>query len=210
MVWKGKALIWNKSCTEVLNHIQVLAVTSINELPLPVVQSPLYKVYNPALCYKSQRGWGFWRWSFCLHLQITESFLRAMLMWPDYTCAHAWEAVSTTYAKRKPGLMHVFLGAHSLLNEIAACGKEFAVPESTDVCGWGRWGVGGCSTQTWACVWVWGIVTADRMTWLGTFLSLFGVHECILSGQMVCMWSFEVYCNSTCGYVHFHDFIGHL
>lgn len=48
----------------------------------------------------------------------------------------AWEAASTTtYAKRERGLTHVFLGAYSLLNEITACGKEFAVPESTDVCG---------------------------------------------------------------------------
>lgn len=46
----------------------------------------------------------------------------------------AWEAVSATHAKCERGLTHVFLGAHSLLNTIAICGKEFAVPESTDVC----------------------------------------------------------------------------
>ena len=43
--------------------------------------------------------------------------------------------MSTTYAKCERGLMHVFLGAYILLNEITACGKGFAVPESTDVCG---------------------------------------------------------------------------
>lgn len=135
----------------------------------------------------------FLRWSFCFCLQMTGRFLRAMLMWPDYTSVCAREAASTTYAKCKRGLTHVFLGAYSSLNEIAACGKVFAVPESTDVCGWGRWGVGECSTQIRACVWVWEIVTADRMIWLGTFQSLFGVHECILSGQMLCMWSFKAY-----------------
>lgn len=46
----------------------------------------------------------------------------------------AWEAVPATYAKCERGFTHVVLGACSLLNKIATCGKEFAVPESTDVC----------------------------------------------------------------------------
>lgn len=44
----------------------------------------------------------------------------------------AWQAASTRYAKCERGLMHAFLGTYSLPNEITACGKEFAVPESTD------------------------------------------------------------------------------
>lgn len=39
-------------------------------------------------------------------------------------------------------------------------------------------------------------VTADRMTWLRTFLSLLGVLEYTVSGQVVCMWSFQVYCKA--------------
>lgn len=175
MVWKGKALIWNKSCTEVLNHIQVLAVRSIHESPLPPFYKAPFMWFIIFLHSPIKDTEIFWRWFFCLHLEMIESFLRAMLMWPDYTCVCAWEAASTTDAKCERGLMHVFLSACSLLNEITACGKEFAVPESIDVCGW-RWHVGGCSTQTRACVWVSEIVTVDGMTWLWTFLSLFGAR----------------------------------
>lgn len=60
LVWKGNSPIWNKSCTKILNHIQVLSARSISEFLLPLVERPLYKVYNfPALSYNRQRGWDF-------------------------------------------------------------------------------------------------------------------------------------------------------
>lgn len=139
MVWKGNALNQNKSCTKFLNHIQELSARSISEFLLPSQGSFtrfIISLHSPVTDKEVEICW---RWSFCLPVHMTESFLRAMLMWPDYTCVSAWEAVSATHAKCERGLTLVFLGAYSLLNKIAACGKEFAVPESTDVCRWGTW-----------------------------------------------------------------------
>lgn len=60
MVWKGNALIQNKSCTKFLNPIQVLSARSISEFLLPLVERLLYKVYNfPSFSYNRQRSWDF-------------------------------------------------------------------------------------------------------------------------------------------------------
>lgn len=60
MVWKGNALIQNKSCIKILNDIQVLSARSVSEFLLPLVKRLLYKVYNfPVLSYNRQRSWDF-------------------------------------------------------------------------------------------------------------------------------------------------------
>lgn len=54
-------LIQNKSCTKILNNIQVLSARSISEFLLSLVERLLYKVYNfYALSYNRQRSWDFW------------------------------------------------------------------------------------------------------------------------------------------------------
>lgn len=168
MVWKGNALIWNKSCTKILNHNQVLSAGSISEFPLPLVERLLYKVYNfPALSYNRQRSWDCLEAILLPSCESTESFLRAMLLWPACAGVSAGEAVPATHAKCERGLTHALLGA--CWTRLLLVGRSLLYLRALTCVG-EEDGVGRDYTDTWVGVWVWEIVTADRMTWLGTFL----------------------------------------